>query len=246
MMSRGTEVSDYLPFLADLSANNKQYFLEGGQAVNFWAEYLSAKGRCEGISDFKPFTSKDCDIWIDLSTLNYLGTKKNGHLLKGKSPADGQVGIFTTNESPARIIDLMIGVYGIPARHHKRLLMRTLQLHGIRVLDPLLLFKSKSHCLVELNQTGRQDEKHLRMLCLILPEYILELLDVTQAGNLTQRDFINEIKFLQKICEDRRVETALKTVNVTPAKLIPVDKLTSSNLSKLKRFSQSISDSKHN
>ena len=36
-------LSDYLGFLIDLGSTEEPYFLEGGQAVNFWAEYFSAK-----------------------------------------------------------------------------------------------------------------------------------------------------------------------------------------------------------
>jgi hypothetical protein len=39
------QLSDYLGFLTELGETGKAYFLEGGQAVNFWAEYFSAKGR---------------------------------------------------------------------------------------------------------------------------------------------------------------------------------------------------------
>lgn len=39
-----TRISDYVSFLRDLGASGTDYFLEGGQAVNFWAEYYSAKG----------------------------------------------------------------------------------------------------------------------------------------------------------------------------------------------------------
>ncbi len=34
-----TRISDYAAFLRDLGASNTDYFLGGGQAVNFWAEF---------------------------------------------------------------------------------------------------------------------------------------------------------------------------------------------------------------
>jgi len=39
------ELADYLGFLTELGETGEPYFLEGGQAVNFWAEYFSAKGK---------------------------------------------------------------------------------------------------------------------------------------------------------------------------------------------------------
>lgn len=42
-MPMETRIADYLGFLSDLGAADVPYFLEGGQAVNFWAEYFSNK-----------------------------------------------------------------------------------------------------------------------------------------------------------------------------------------------------------
>ena len=53
-----TRISDYASFLRDLGSSGADYFLEGGQAVNFWAEYFSAKGAEDVLSQFAPFTSK--------------------------------------------------------------------------------------------------------------------------------------------------------------------------------------------
>ena len=50
-------LSDYLGFLTDLGATEEPYFLEGGQAVNFWAEYFSAKDSGDALAQFRPFTS---------------------------------------------------------------------------------------------------------------------------------------------------------------------------------------------
>ncbi len=58
-MAADYRIADYLDFLTDLSGTGKPYFLEGGQAVNFWAEYFSAKDFPGGLAQFRPFTSKD-------------------------------------------------------------------------------------------------------------------------------------------------------------------------------------------
>lgn len=88
----------------------------------------------------------------------------------------------------------MTNVYGVPEEKIKHLKDRTLVIREIRVIDPILLFQSKCHCLLALDQTDRQDQKHLRMLCLLIPEYIKELIGQTIAGRLTQRALINELR----------------------------------------------------
>ncbi|MDP0492680.1 MAG: hypothetical protein Q7Q71_16670 [Verrucomicrobiota bacterium JB023] len=232
-----SRISDYLSFLQELDARGLDYFLEGGQAVNFWAEYFSAKGADATLKPFQPFTSKDCDVWVSHAALNYLRTKENGgRLVEGSSPADGQVGIFSLNGSRSLVVDIMSNVYGVPVSKLPQLKKRSLTINGIRVIDPIFLFQSKCHCLRGLDQAGRQDEKHLRMLCLLLPEYLVELIEEARDGNITQRAVIKEVKLLQAILQRSNIKQALEEVEVIPVTLVPVEALRDSGLMTLVRF----------
>jgi hypothetical protein len=132
-----TRIADYIDFLGDLGEANAPYFLEGGQAVNFWAEYFCNKGAGEAIECFRPFTSKDCDLWVSYAALRYIESNAlRGTLIKGTSPADGQIGIFTLQgERPLRI-DLMSNVYGIPQDKIPKVLERAIIIGGISIIDP--------------------------------------------------------------------------------------------------------------
>ncbi|MFT6381949.1 MAG: hypothetical protein ACJAXZ_003444 [Akkermansiaceae bacterium] len=241
-----TRFSDYVSFLQDLEASGVDHFLEGGQAVNFWAEYFSAKGTGEDLVSFLPFTSKDCDIWVSYAALQDLRAKKSGGRLRtGSSPADGQVGIFTMDGSPPMTIDLLSNVYGIPQSKSKQLKERSLVIQGIRVIDPIFLFQSKCHCLLGLDQVGRQDEKHLRMLCFIVREHLEGLLSEAIADRLSQRALINEIKLLQKLLKTSSVRRALEDIGEDARNLIPIDQLHRSGLTKAVRFAE-LMDSRSN
>lgn len=232
-----TRLADYLGFLLDLGSSGADYFLEGGQAVNFWAEYYSAKGNASVLSTFAPFTSKDCDIWASYALLQYLRRKcDGGRLITGTSPADGQVGVFRIAGHPELVVDILSNVYGIAAHRLDRLKARALRIEGIRVMDPLFLFQSKCHCLLGLDQSARQDERHVRMLCHIVPEHLLGLLEQTMAGNLTERALISELKLLQTILKTQPVKRALELVEVAPAVLIPVERLRACGLEKVEQF----------
>jgi len=234
-----TRFSDYLAFLEDLGASGAPYILEGGQAVNFWAEYFSARGAGESLQPFQPFASKDCDVWASYAALQYLRSKKDGgRFVGGTSPADGQVGVFTIDGPPKRTVDIMTNVYGVPQAKLKQMLERSLVIQGIRVIDPTFLFQSKCHCLLGLDQTDRQDEKHLRMLCVLVPAHLSGLVDEAIAGRLTQRALINELKLLQKVLKTNRVRRGLKQIGSNPDDLVPVGKLTQSGLPKIMRFAE--------
>jgi hypothetical protein len=190
-MKHSTQLSDYTVFLKNLDNQGNTYFLERGQAVNFWAEYYSQRSDSENnLSPFRPFTSKDCDIWVDFKTLNFIKTlTQQGSFKKGTSPIDGQLAIYTLDGSPPKTIDLMGSVYGIPIKKNDKLNLRALNYEGIRVLDPLYLFQSKCHCLCNLPQEGRQDKKHLFILLAVVPEYLRELLQHAKEKTITERKY---------------------------------------------------------
>ncbi len=231
-------VSDFVTFLQELGKAEQAYFLEGGQAVNFWAEYFTAKEKGEKLSAFQPFTSEDCDIWVSHAAAKYLGQKQAGTLVKGTSPAQGQLGIFTLEGEPPRTIDLLIGVYGIPPEEHNHLCVRALTVNGVTVMDPLNLFRSKCHCLLGLDQTERQDERHLKMLCLILPAYFSDLIEEAKMGETTEREIIKDVKLLRKICSTNVCRRALAEIGLLPEALIPATEMEQCGLPLLERFAK--------
>jgi hypothetical protein len=236
-MARDTRPEDYLGVLKSLSDEGCSYFLEGGQAVNFWAEYFTLReGAVTALEKYQPFTSKDCDLWVSVAALKHFEAKLDGQLKKGTSPADGQLAVFTTRGKPPLKIDLMSGVFGIPPADIGRLEERALVVRGIKLLDPLFLFKGKCHNLIKLPQSGRQDLKHLRMLVLILPAYLEELLEEVKTGGLDERQLLQEIKLLLQMGRDGWVRQALKKAELTLADVIPIGVLRSCGFGKIERF----------
>jgi len=236
-----TRISDYSAFLNKLGTSNTDYFLEGGQAVNFWAEYYSGKGAEASLAPFLPFTSKDCDIWVSYAAFKYLRSQPDGGtLIVGTSPADGQLGIFSLDTEPKIAVDLMTNVYGIPQDKIPRLTERALMIDGIRVIDPIFLFQCKCHCLLGLDQTGRQDEKHVRMLSIVISSHFENLLEETIAGNITERALLNELKLLQKVLKTSKCRTALNSISTKPALLLPVHSLLTCGLEKIQHFAATL------
>jgi hypothetical protein len=133
----------------------------------------------------------------------------------------------------------MSGVYGINPDENERLRQRAHRFNGITVLDPLNLFRSKCHCLIDLDQTGRQDEKHLRMLCLILPTHLSDLIRIVKAGEIKERQLISEIKLLRKFCSLNRCRRALKLIETASESLFPIRKMAESGLERLSAFAAS-------
>ncbi len=229
-------IGAYLEYLRSLRDSGVEYFLEGGQAVNFWAEYLDHRVPGSPIGSMRPFTSKDCDIWVSARTWEQL--KRNPAVIRGTSPADGQLGILTLNETPPRIVDILSSVYGIDVKEYQRLQERALDDGNVRVLDPIHLFLSKCHCFLNLPQPDRQDERHVRMLAVILPEYLTLLIVDAEEGTLSPRDLLREIKLVARIIRIRACRHTLKLTGIDPRSLIPWSRLSSSSENILSKFAR--------
>ena len=228
---------DYLECLASLRESNAEYFLEGGQAVNFWAEYIDSRLEGQPLRSMRPFTSKDCDIWVSPGTWKTL--KRNPNIQKGESPADGQLGIQILSADPPRVLDILSSVYGVDAKEYPRLMERALDDGTVRVIDPVYLFLSKCHCCRHLPQADRQDERHVRMMALILPEYLSLLIDDVDRGNLSDRDLLKEIKLLKKIASSGVCRRVMKKLEIESESLIPWASLAGSSSALLAKYGQS-------
>lgn len=237
---------EYESFLRELGARSKQQFLIGGQAVNFWAEYFDRKGAAPGLVSYRPFTSRDCDLWVDGGLWRHLRKTERGRLIAGASPADGQLGILILSEEPPRLVDLMPGVCGFHPEELPRLMTRALEFGGIRVIDPVSLFRCKCHCHDSLDQSGRQDVKHVELMALILPVYLSALIDILldapgsiNAGDSAKLDagkVLKEIKLVRKVTRMGVVKRVLNSLSINPLELIPRDKMRSCGIPQLRAY----------
>lgn len=196
MSRRQAGIGAYLGYLKNLRDAGIVYFVEGGQAVNFWAEYFDGRVAEGTLTKLRPFASKDCDIWV--SGAAWAKLKHDPLLRKSSSPAEGQLGVLTLSEEPPLVVDMLSLVYGIPVKDCQRLYDRAMDDGTLKVIDPISLFRSKCHCFLHLDQAGRQDERHVRIMALVLPEYLSLLADEVESGGLTARSVIREVKWLEK------------------------------------------------
>ena len=238
MSGRASGIEDYVAYLQDLLEKTSEQFLLGGQAVNFWADYFDQQSPHGPLRALRPFMSKDCDIWVSSRAWNEIQKLEKRQLIKGSSPSDGQLGILTLQQDPLRVVDLLSGVYGIRYDELGRLCDRAPIFHGIKVIDPIYLFRSKCHCFMGLPQGDRQDERHVRMLALILPEYISLLIDESDRGNIPDRDLLKEIKLLKKISSSAVCRRCMESLGIACESLIPWGRIARSQSALLAKYAQ--------
>jgi hypothetical protein len=185
----------------------------------------------------RPFTSKDCDIWVSHKTWKVL--KCNSTILKGTSPIDGQLGILPLSQEPPLFVDFLQSVYGIDASEYPRLCQRALDDGTVRVIDPVYLFLSKCHCFLHLPQADRQDERHIRIMAIILPEYFSMLIADSENAFIAERDLIKEIKLFKKILTSGPCRRTLQRLKIDPHTLIPWKRMEKSNSPHLRKYGNS-------
>jgi hypothetical protein len=156
--------------------------LVGGQAVNVWA--------CRYEQDvpswraLRPYTSRDLDYHGGLAearlAMRVLGAR--GRLNPGSDPSPN-AGVLQISLPDGRelLVDILTGVFGLSAAEVERTAVAwsgTGALSGLilRVVHPLLLLEGKAAALRGLPQADRQDAKHLRMLVLIVRQWLREQL----------------------------------------------------------------------
>lgn len=238
MSPRESGIEAYLGFLQSLWPKHPLQFLFGGQAVNFWAEYFDRKSHLGQLGSFRPFTSKDCDIWVSAPVWKEIKHEESDRLVLGSSPADGQLGVLTLQKAPPRTVDLLSSVYGIRMTDLDRVCARAPVFSGVKVLDPIYLFLSKCHCLLGLDQSGRQDERHVRMLALILPEYLALLMAKAGEEGIPERAILREIKLLLKILGSRACRRAMGQLGIQSDSLIPWTRMETCGMKTVEAFAQ--------
>jgi hypothetical protein len=178
----GFTVDDLASVFRTLQADGWAAVLIGGQAVNLWADRYQ-QDACEW-DELRPYTSRDLDYHGGLAEarLAMRVLHARGRLNTGSDPGPN-AGVLQVALPDGRelLVDILTGVYGVSAAEIERTAVSwsgvgILSDLTLRVIHPLLLIEAKTASLRGLPQAGRQDAKHLRMLVLIVRQWLREQL----------------------------------------------------------------------
>ncbi len=225
----------YADLLQTLGQSGMPHFLEGGQAVNLWADvFLERKPQ---LAELAPFTSKDCDVCASHQLFQAIAHDHllPGTLIKSTSPLDGQLGILQL-QNPPRVIDFLPSVFGLSKGELERAFRRVIIVSGVCVLDPLYLFKGKCHNFIELPQGGRQDQRHLNMLKHIVPAHFERATERACQNHIAERELISELKLFLAFDKDRAIRQATSRLECKLIDLAPTKLLSACGLAKVEHF----------
>lgn len=182
---------------ADAFATPKPLLLVGGQAVNLWAlYYLDPK------SELAPFVSRDADVLGDEDTLKLLGQVAGQKpRFFPQRPPTNEVGVVVARDASGAplLIEVLRYVHGATneeLREPAYLFALGEKAVQVQAPGPIALLRAKIANLVDLNQTGRQDARHVLILIQALPRYLTDLQAAAREGAMTERKLIDFLELL--------------------------------------------------
>lgn len=201
---RSSEVLDFTEILSN-PIDGQLPLLVGGHAVNLWAlSYQQRIGR--EMDKWLPLTSKDLDVFGTLAVLEGMKIRFGGNYrLSGpRSPVVGQ--LLVTLVGVERQIDVLREVYGL---RRQELVGEAVILkinadgvsHAIRVLPAIPLLQAKIANLAHLDQTNRNDFKHVNLMRLVVRESLSEFVGAAEAGTLNSRAAIIPLEMVLKVID---------------------------------------------
>ena len=165
----------------------------GGHAVNVWATVYAARGDTE-LASFRPFTSKDGDIFItdpDLAKATAVAAGwKFEQNPEPRSPVLGRM--LAQREGQTLVIHVMRSVTGLSdVDLSKTEALRLEDGSTYCVPAPDIMLKAKLNNLASIDQSERQDERHVRILIPCCRHYLLDTFEAVRSGDLPEREAVD-------------------------------------------------------
>lgn len=184
-------VEDFVEVFAAFKDSEDPILLVGGHAVNVWALSYLDRAR-KDILPHEPLTSSDMDIYATRNTLLWLNSVLGGKLYVS-SPREIVLGAIELKIGEhALTIEALRSVKGVTDTELAN--RASLSISGYDILVPLphVLLKAKLSNALELEQDDRQDVKHVRLLAIVLREYLVDLAAAVSEEN--ERELLDIVR----------------------------------------------------
>ena len=184
--------------------------------MNLWALYY-----LEYTSDLSPFVSRDADILGNRNTLFKIageaGVKPQFFPL---TPPTNEIGVVIASniDGEPLPVEVLRSLHGIKNKELENpQYTMALGERGIlvKVPGPIALLKAKIANSVDLNQTGRQDERHVSILARLMSAYLADLQASLNAGRITEREIIDLLENLLKIITTPKAVKLFEKLNIS-------------------------------
>ena len=228
-------VGDFEALLCAISKQKEPVILVGGHAVNVWA--LTYQDRLEALlGPLRPFTSGDIDVYASRSALLSIYQELGGKLLLSgpREITDGTLVIGVGPET--RELDVLRSVNGIPRVEPQSAIAMEVCGQEIQVLFPHLLLQAKLDNALHLNQRERQDIKHVKIMALVLREFLTEVVSTTTLDN--EKVALELLQNVLAVLTSENAREFSRIHKLAFDSIMPAELLCNSSLRRLANFGQ--------
>jgi len=173
-------VEDFNEIFAAFMQSEDPILLVGGHAVNVWALSYHDRATAE-IAPHEPLTSSDMDIYATRNALLWLGRELGGDV-RFADPREIVLGAMEIDVGGRPfLLEALRSIKGVSVEELTEF-RALVEVAGSEILVPLphVLLKAKLSNALELDQGDRQDVKHVKLLAVVLREYLIDLLDMVK------------------------------------------------------------------
>jgi hypothetical protein len=235
-----TGFADYLDLLRVFDEREAEALIVGGQAVNFWAEVFEEEE--PELRKYRPFTSADLDLHRPDPSARRLLRARAGNVEAERNPFGKAFTIvshtFLIQGKEGRVlaVDDLKTLPGLrPEEIKKGTLVVEFSGVRLRVLNPIACLKAKLHNVGSVDQRGRQDEKHVRVLIPCVRAFLRRLIaEAHSTGNC--RPALNALQQLLLWTSNRELIEAARAHGFVLLHTVPLADLTTSHHPKLVNF----------
>lgn len=217
-------------------ADGQPYVLVGGQAVNYWAErYLSSEAELEIL---QPFTSQDIDFKgnrMDVERIaQQLNLNANYPPKVAMTALSGFIPFQIDNLKSS--IEIVRRIPGISDHIDTPAIQAVWNGKTIRVLDPISLLACKLELATTVQQKGRQDVVHLKILLPCVRAFLDELLRQVDLGQLPAKDWLKIVNQVLKLTTSHRARKIASKNHINWPDILPLPGIAKSQNEKITRF----------
>jgi hypothetical protein len=229
-----SEFSDVLSAVSRLP-RDLHVVLVGGHAVNAWAIAFESRIR-DSLIPLHPLKSDDLDLCASRSVTLLLHQELGGKLVLGdvRQIIDGR--LVLGSEPDTREIDVLRGIFGVLTQELKSTVPLIVAGHEIQVLAPHVLLKGKLANLLHLDQTNRNDGKHVELMLLVLREFLADSVATAAAGN--ERAVLGLLKDVLDVLNSADGREFCRRFGRSFADILPSNALNASTSAKIQRFAK--------
>jgi hypothetical protein len=223
---------DFLSALAVAPDDKARPVLVGGQAVNFWAQLYADK--LPELKPWQPFLSKDCDVYGNYKVAQRI-QEKSGWKLNLFPPRELAVAVLVANDG--RTMEVLNAVRGLTPQDFERMCVRVqVGEWFLWILNPVALLKAKLANVAELDQTERQDRRHVSILIPVVREFLSQALSEARAGEDSERDVVTLMEAALLVASSADANSWIEALGAKYERLFPLAQLETTSLKKARNF----------